>query len=217
MGSKRYYDDKYGTTHHLPNGWIENWIDCLLPENVDDIELSILRKIENKRTVILNDDEESYICEPILISNYEYHMELIGLELTKKIKTEEDNQELIDLIEEVKEILDNMKVFRFGALERDFMKIEEAAKKQLAGGSLTEEEVEYHQPWIIKDIIGLAKNLEKLEQLETRTPEQLVEIKEKKDKLVRWIKDADKMHQDWRQLDYYRKLALDKIVSSRLR
>lgn len=180
MDSMKYYDNKYGTTYHLPNGWIETWIDCLLPENVDDIELSILRKIENKRTVILNDDEVSYICEPILRSNYEYHMELIGLELTKKIKTEEDKQELIDLIEEMKEILDNMKVFGFD-LERDFIEIEEAAKKQLAGDSLTEEELEYHQPLIIRDIKVLAENLKKLETraLETRTPEQQIEIEEK--------------------------------------
>lgn len=180
MDSMKYYDNKYGTTYHLPNGWIETWIDCLLPENVDDIELSILRKIENKRTVILNDDEVSNICEPILSSNYEYHMELIGLELTKKIKTEEDKQELIDLIEEMKEILDNMKVFGFD-LERDFIEIEEAAKKQLAGDSLTEEELEYYQPLIIRDIKVLAENLKKLETraLETRTPEQQIEIEEK--------------------------------------
>lgn len=71
MDSMKYYDDKYGTMYHLPNDWIENWIDCLPPESIDDIELSILRKIENKRTVILNDDEVSYVCEPILSSNYE--------------------------------------------------------------------------------------------------------------------------------------------------
>lgn len=219
MDPMRYYDDKYGTTYRLPNDWIETWIDFLAPEHVDDIELSILRKIGNKRTVILNDDEVSYICEPILSSNYEYHMELIGLELSKKIKTEEDRQELISLIEETKEILDNMRVFDDSdPFYRDFMEIEEAAKKQLAGGSLTEEELEYHQPLIIRDIKVLAENLKKLEirALETRTPEQQIEIEEKKDKLIQWIKDADKMHQGWRQLDYHPKLALDKIVSSRL-
>lgn len=80
-------------------------------------------------------------------------MELIGLELSKKIKTEENKEELISLIEETKEILDNMRVFDDSdAFYRDFMEIEEAAKKQLAWGSLTEEEVEYHQPWIFKDI-----------------------------------------------------------------
>ena len=95
-----YYDDEYGTTYRLPNDWIETWIDCLPPDSIDDIELSILKKIENKRTAIL-DDEVSYICEPILSSNYEYHMGLIGLELSKIEKAE-----LISLIEETREILE---------------------------------------------------------------------------------------------------------------
>jgi hypothetical protein len=131
----RYYDDKYGTTYRLPNYWIGNWIDCQSPENIFDIELSILRKIKNKRTVTLNDDEVSYIREPLLIFSYEYHMELIGLELSKKIKTEKDKEELISLIEEMKEILDNMRVFGFDTCERYFMETEEAAKEQLAGAA----------------------------------------------------------------------------------
>ena len=216
----RYYDDKYGATYRLPNDWIESWIDCLPPESVDDIELSILRRIENKRTVILNIDEVSYICEPILSSNYEYHMGLIGLELSKQIETEEDRQELIYLIEETKEILDNMRVFDDSdysdAFDRNFMEIEEAAKKQLAGGTLTEEEVEYYQPWIVIYIKRLVEHLEELKQLKTRTLQQLVQIKEETDMLIRTIKHADKMYPDWRQLDYYRELALDEIVSSRL-
>jgi hypothetical protein len=178
MDSMKYYDDKYGTTYHLPNDWIESWIDGVPLEFMDDMELSILRKIENKRTVILNDDEESYICEPILSSNYEYHMELIGLELSKKIKTEEDKEKLIDLIEETIEILGNMKVFGLidDAFDRDFIEIEEAAKKQLAGGSLTEEEVEYYQPSILKDIKRLLEHLKEIKRLKTRMPEQLVQI-----------------------------------------
>jgi hypothetical protein len=36
----------------------------------------------------------------MLSSNYEYHMELIEVELSKKIKTEEDKENLIFLIEE---------------------------------------------------------------------------------------------------------------------
>jgi hypothetical protein len=51
--------------------------------------------------------------------------------------------------------------------------------------------------------------LEELKQLKTRTPEQEVQIKEKRDMLVRCIEHADKMYPDWRQLDYYRKLTLD--------
>src|SRR5215469_1227362 len=96
-------NDKYGTTYRLPNDWIESWINCQTSDNIFDIELSILRKIKNKRTVILNDDEVSYIREPLLIFSYEYHMELIGLELSKKIRTEKDKEELISLIEETKE------------------------------------------------------------------------------------------------------------------
>jgi hypothetical protein len=62
-------------------------------------------------------------------------MELIGLELSKKIKTEKDKEELISLIEEMKEILDNMRVFGFDTCERYFMETEEAAKEQLAGAA----------------------------------------------------------------------------------
>ena len=98
MHSMNYYDDKYGKTYRLPNDWIENWIDCVPPEFIDEMDLIILRKIENKRTVILNDDEVSYISELLLSSNYEYHMRLIGVELSKKIKTEKDKEILIDLI-----------------------------------------------------------------------------------------------------------------------
>ena len=96
------------------------------------------------------------------------------------------------MIEETIEILDNMKVFGLidDAFNRDFMEIEEAAKKQLAGGSLTEEEVEYYQPRILKDIKRLVEQLEEIKRLKTRMPEQM---KEKADMLVWCIKDADKM------------------------
>jgi hypothetical protein len=72
---------------------------------------------------------------------------------------------------------------------------------------LTEEE-EYHQPWFVDDIKRVSKELEELKQLKTKTQTQLVEIKEKADMLVQSIKDADKRYPGWRQLDYYRKLAI---------
>jgi hypothetical protein len=215
MDPMRYYDDKYGTTYRLSNDWIESWIDGVPLEFINDMELSILRKIENKRTVILNDDEVSYICEPILRSNYEYHMELIGIELSKKVKTEEDKEILIDLIEETKEILDNMKVFDYSSgysYARDFMEIEEAAKKLLSGSGLTREEEEYYQPDIVKDIKRVGDELEVLKLLKTRMPAQLEQIKKKQDELLRSIKYCYNLYPEWEQLDYYRKLVLDDQV-----
>ena len=213
MESEYYDDDEYGETYRLPNDWIERYIESVPEEGIDDTEPIILRKIKNRRTVILNDYEASYIWEPVLISNYHTHMELIRAQLSKKIKTEEDRQELIDLIEEMKEILGNMKVFDDGYsdADRDFMEIEEAAKKLLSGSGLTKEEEEYYQPDIVKDIKRVGEHLEELEQalkeLKIRTPQELEQMEKMRDELVRNIMYCDNLYPDWKHLDYYRKLA----------
>jgi hypothetical protein len=211
-----YDDDEDGTTYRLPNDWIQRYIESVPEEGIDDTEPIILKKIKNKRTVILNDYEVSYICEPVLISNYHTHMELIRAQISKKIKAEEDRQELKDLIEEMKEILDNMKVFDdssgYSDADRDFMEIEEAAKKLLSGGSLTKEEEEYYQPDVVKDIKRVGEYLEELDEnlkvLKTRTPAQLEQMERIGDDLVRNIMYCGNLYPDWKHLDYYRKLAL---------
>ena len=77
---------------------------------------------------------------------------------------------------------------------------------------MTNEEEEYYQPDIVKDIKRVGKHLEELKQLETRMPEELEQFKEVREELFRCIKYCDKLYPEWEKLDYYRKLALDEQV-----